>query len=68
MDSKRCGACSKKLTIVSSFSCKCDNNYCAIHRIPENHECSHISMFKQDGIDKLQKQLIKVVNQKVPVC
>jgi predicted nucleic acid binding AN1-type Zn finger protein len=68
MDSNKCGECSKKLTIVSKFSCKCDNNYCAIHRMPENHQCSHINIFKQNGIDKLQKQLIKVVNQKVPIC
>jgi hypothetical protein len=67
MDPKRCGACSKKLGIVSTFSCKCENNYCSMHRMPEYHNCSKIDIFKQDGISRLEKTLIKVVAQKIPV-
>ena len=68
MDPKRCASCSKKLSIVSSFSCKCDNNYCAIHRMPEDHICSKLDVYKKEGISLLEKKLIKVVAQKIPVC
>jgi len=30
--------CKKKLSLIS-FSCKCEKEFCNIHRIPESHNC-----------------------------
>ena len=68
MDPKRCASCSKKLSIVSTFSCKCENNHCMAHRMPESHNCSKLELYKTEGIARLEKTLIKVVAQKIPVC
>ncbi len=34
--------CNKKLKLIDfNFICKCNNNYCKIHRLPENHDCTY---------------------------
>jgi hypothetical protein len=67
MDHKRCASCSKKLYIVSTFTCKCESNYCPMHRMPESHDCSKQDLFKQEGISRLEKSLVKVVANKIIV-
>lgn len=32
--------CRKKLTLTSSFSCRCEGQFCALHRHPETHACT----------------------------
>ena len=31
--------CKKKLTLMA-YTCQCDKKYCALHRMPEDHNCS----------------------------
>jgi hypothetical protein len=61
---KRCcfPDCNKKLK-MTDVTCRCENTYCAIHRLPENHQCQfdYISM----GKGQLNKILPKVVSSKV---
>tara|TARA_B110001469_G_scaffold127517_1_gene148759 strand:+ start:5128 stop:5361 length:234 start_codon:yes stop_codon:yes gene_type:complete len=45
----RCFHCNKKIQIAfRNTPCECGNNYCAKHRLPENHDC---------GIDARKKYL-----------
>ena len=61
---KRCShpECSKKLK-MTDVKCRCENTYCAIHRLPESHNCQfdYITM----GRGQLNKILPKVVSSKV---
>jgi hypothetical protein len=61
---KRCGNCKKKLGIVN-YECKCStkHNFCSKCRLPESHNCEYD--FKADSKILLEKQLVKVVCQKV---
>ena len=36
---KRCPVCNKKLGLFD-YTCRCGNNYCIKHRMPEDHKCS----------------------------
>lgn len=38
--------CRKRLTL-SDFSCKCNERYCAKHRMPEDHDCRSLGAIKQ---------------------
>ena len=61
--SKRCGCCRKKLAL-SDFDCgKCKARFCSLHRLPEQHSCSHD--FAAEGKKALEKQLTKVVADKL---
>ena len=60
----KCVVCRKKLGIMP-FDCKCDGQFCAIHRAPETHNCTFD--FKSDGLKKLEKKLVKVVGSKIVV-
>ena len=31
--------CKKKLTIINSYSCRCNLFFCDKHRLPESHNC-----------------------------
>ncbi len=33
----RCNECKKKSLVT--FNCECKKNFCAYHRLPENHKC-----------------------------
>lgn len=61
---KKCGYCKCKLGIVN-YECKCTDKYrfCSKCRLPESHNCDYD--FKADSKILLQKQLVKVVSQKV---
>lgn len=60
--SNRCVICRKKLGLLP-FICKCEQMYCALHRHPEDHECTfdHLSR----GRNTLKKNLIKVDGDKI---
>lgn len=60
--SNRCGACRKKL-LLTDLECRCKNRFCAAHRAPEEHACTHD--FKADGKRLLTQQLERVVADKV---
>ena len=32
--------CRKKVSIAARFSCRCGYEFCATHRLAEDHECS----------------------------
>lgn len=59
----RCAMCNKKLGLLG-FECKCGKMYCSTHLLAELHNCTH--NYKEEQCEKLEKRLIKVVNQKVP--
>ncbi|KAI1894364.1 hypothetical protein AGOR_G00115050 [Albula goreensis] len=39
--SKQCYLCGKKTGLATSFECRCGNNFCAVHRYAETHDCSY---------------------------
>ena len=57
----RCYQCDKK-TGIYGYPCKCDFNFCAEHRLPENHECG----FDHAGFEKkrLASKLVRCVGSK----
>lgn len=59
---KKCFTCKKKLGLLN-FECKCKNMFCSMHLNPESHNCNY--NFKEEQKKRLEKQLIKVVNDKV---
>ena len=60
----RCIVCKKNLGI-NPFVCKCEQNFCGLHRLPESHICSY--NFKEAGIKKLSKNLVKVAPIKIAI-
>lgn len=58
----KCHYCSKKIKGIK-FDCKCSNNYCSKCRHPESHKCTFNYKIQQKI--KLQKELIKVVPEKL---
>jgi hypothetical protein len=60
--SNRCGACRKKL-LLTDLECRCKHRFCAAHRAPEEHACTHD--FKADANAILKQQLERVVAEKV---
>ena len=60
----RCVVCNKKLGI-NPFVCKCEQNFCGLHRHPESHKCTY--NFKEEGLKKLYKNLVKVGPTKIAV-
>lgn len=48
----RCYICKKKLGLLP-FRCKCEKDFCALHRAPEDHECTFD--FKSDARIVLEK-------------
>ena len=65
MESTRCSSCSKKIGISTTFTCKCQGKYCAVHRMPENHSCSSLKQIRADELARLEKKLEKVVAPKI---
>ena len=59
-DAELCFICQKKLKIMKSFTCKCGNNYCDIHKFPEDHKCSY-------DYKKLGKKIIEENNPLIKV-
>lgn len=59
---KKCFTCNKKIGLLG-FECKCKNMFCSMHLNPETHNCNYD--FKKEQKERLEKQLVKVVNDKV---
>ena len=47
--------CNRKL-LLSDLSCRCENRFCILHRLPENHKCTFD--YKNLGKEILRKTLI----------
>lgn len=60
----RCFICNKKISILDEITCKCkcNNNYCNIHKYPEIHKCSYNYVKENQNI--LEKNLIKLNSNK----
>lgn len=57
--------CNKKLGLVD-FKCKCQNTYCAKHRVPDTHACSYD--FRQEQTNRLMKHMsTAIVGNKIEV-
>eukprot|EP01084_Bolivina_argentea_P228496 385909_1 len=52
---KRCYGCNKKVGLVG-VQCKCGLVFCALHRYPEEHDCTFD--FKGHGRKNLAKELV----------
>ena len=61
----KCNVCNKKLNIIQLEICKCENNFCDIHRFPETHNCIEIKNIISEQREKLKLTLEKVENSKV---
>lgn len=59
---KKCFTCNKKIGLLG-FECKCKNMFCSKHLNPEKHNCNYD--FKNEQKERLEKQLVKVINDKV---
>lgn len=55
--------CCKKLKITD-LKCRCGNQYCYIHRLPETHNCSFNFKLEQKEKDKISEQM-KCINPKM---
>lgn len=55
--------CCKKLKITD-FKCRCGNQYCSIHRLPETHKCNFNYKLEQNEKDRLVEQM-KCINPKM---
>ena len=58
----RCPVCNKKMGLLP-FECKCGKFFCIKHKDPEAHNCTYD--FKSESKDRLETQLVKVVNTKI---
>lgn len=58
-----CRICRKKLGLTP-FHCKCEGEFCATHRLPEEHQCTYDH--KTDGKAQLAKTLPTVRGDKMP--
>ena len=61
---KKCAFCKKKLSLIN-FDCKCHKVFCATHRYPESHNCVCIEEIKKDQIEKLRKNNLSCVSEKI---
>ena len=64
---KRCQMlnCKKRL-LLTDMKCRCDNFFCGLHRLPEQHKCSF--NFKNENCKKGKQEIIdslKCVNEKI---
>ncbi len=56
--------CCKKKLLLTDMTCpNCMARFCAAHRLPEDHQCSHD--YQKSGKEQLEKQLVKVVAEKL---
>lgn len=62
----KCGFdnCKRKLTLVEKdIKCKCGSVFCVHHKYPNDHKCNFD--YKKDYKNKLEKQLDKIICEKV---
>lgn len=57
-------ACTKKLTLTSSFTCRCGLMFCPKHRHPESHSCDFD--YKTEGRKMLEASIPLVLMPKLP--
>ncbi|CAK9300365.1 unnamed protein product [Gordionus sp. m RMFG-2023] len=57
VNNNRCFTCRKKTGIISSFNCRCGNEFCVLHRHPESHDCTFD--YKVEG-----RKLMELANPK----
>jgi predicted nucleic acid binding AN1-type Zn finger protein len=38
---------------------RCENNFCGAHRLPEDHACPALSMFKRAAFEENRQKLAK---------
>ncbi|KAJ3129342.1 hypothetical protein HK098_001754 [Nowakowskiella sp. JEL0407] len=60
---KRCAQCKKKLGLVTAFKCRCNANFCNLHRLPEVHKCTF--NYKDEGKIVLIRENPVVKKEKV---
>jgi predicted nucleic acid binding AN1-type Zn finger protein len=60
----RCTQCNKRTGILG-FDCRCGGNFCASHRFTDQHNCPCIEEIKKEGLEKLAKNNVKVVADKL---
>lgn len=62
---KRCSfaGCCVKLGLSTTFLCRCGLEVCMRHRLPEDHLCKF--NYKLMGTQELEKQLVKVIAEKI---
>jgi predicted nucleic acid binding AN1-type Zn finger protein len=60
----RCKHCNK----TNSFTliCKCNNEYCTTHYLPEKHGCEMMNAFKSEAYDNNKKKLNKTLEKDQP--
>jgi len=52
----RCELCRRKLILLDTLIvCKCDKNYCAVHRLPETHNCNCLKEKEPVILEKVVK-------------
>ncbi|KAM4635961.1 AN1-type zinc finger protein 4 isoform 2-T2 [Discoglossus pictus] len=61
---KHCFVCGKKTGLVTSYECRCGNNFCATHRYAETHDCTYD--YKASGRRYLQEANPVVTAPKLP--
>ncbi|XP_039593885.1 AN1-type zinc finger protein 4 [Polypterus senegalus] len=63
-NSKHCFLCGKKTGLATSYECRCGNNFCAVHRYAETHECTYD--YKSAGRRYLQETNPVISAPKLP--
>ncbi|MBN3285531.1 ZFAN4 protein, partial [Polyodon spathula] len=63
-NSKHCFLCRKKTGLATSYECRCGNNFCAIHRYAETHDCTYD--YKTAGRRYLQENNPIITAPKLP--
>lgn len=55
--------CKKKLTIINSYSCRCNSLFCDKHRLPELHNCTfnNKNYNKSKLIEKMKSNTNKMI-------
>jgi predicted nucleic acid binding AN1-type Zn finger protein len=54
--------CKRKVPLIIGHCKYCDGEYCSVHRLPEDHNCSHMGTCKKTHYDK---NLIKLMSEKI---
>lgn len=59
----RCHKCSRKLSLVGCYACRCGNNYCNRHRFYDQHHCTFD--YKTLALEKLRNENPKLQNRRI---
>lgn len=60
---KQCYFCDKKLKLLTDFSCRCGNIFCAKHRFHDQHNCTF--NYRKKALKKLKEMNPKIVHDKI---